>query len=349
MSVKSPDAGQRCLLTVGAAALITFSGMARDPVTPADGRAARGRRPPDIEELRTLCAAAELGSLGRAAIRLHASQPALSKRLANLEALAGATLLERSTQGVKLTPAGRRLYDEARKLLEQADRINEILAGLARAGGPVRLAASHSASDAFVAGLLGHLNQLRAAPVELISANSTVVRDLVADGRADLGVAASRPKHTPYPGVRELTLASDEVICAVPPGHYWAGKEELSLEEFLATRMVMRDPSSNSRWTVEAVLRERGLELAPPLVELGTPAAVREEARARNAPVLVSRSVLARHRFHELPIAGLSFPREYVLVLPAYGEPPDEVKELIDQVRHEAGVWLRDHRLRPGA
>ena len=320
--------------------------MAGDSGTSAGGRAARGRRPPDIEELRTLCAAAELGSLGRAAIRLHASQPALSKRLANLEALAGAKLLERSTHGVKLTPAGRRLYDEARKLLEQADRINEILAGIARSGGPVRLAASHSASDAFVAGLLGHLNERRALPVELMSANSTVVRDLVADGRADLGVAASRPHHTPYPGVRELSLSDDEVICAVPPGHRWAGRDGITLEEFLGTPMVMRDPSSNSRWTVEAVLRERGLELPSPLVEAGTPAAARQESQARTAPVLVSRSVLAGHGFHELPIEGIAFRREYVLVLPAYGEPSDEVKELIDQLRHEARIWLRGHRLR---
>jgi len=323
--------------------------MAGDSGTSAGGRAARGRRPPDIEELRTLCAAAELGSLGRAAIRLHASQPALSKRLANLEALAGAKLLERSTHGVKLTPAGRRLYDEARKLLEQADRINEILAGIARSGGPVRLAASHSASDAFVAGLLGHLTERRALPVELMSANSTVVRDLVADGRADLGVAASRPHHTPYPGVRELSLSDDEVICAVPPGHRWAGRDGITLEEFLGTPMVMRDPSSNSRWTVEAVLRERGLELPSPLVEAGTPAAARQESQARTAPVLVSRSVLAGHGFHELPIEGIAFRREYVLVLPAYGEPSDEVKELIDQLRHEARVWLRGHRLRAGS
>jgi DNA-binding transcriptional LysR family regulator len=323
--------------------------MAGDPGTSPGGRGARGRRPPDIEELRTLCAAAELGSLGRAAIRLHASQPALSKRLANLEALAGAKLLERSTHGVKLTPAGRRLYDEARKLLEQADRINEILAGIARSGGPVRLAASHSASDAFVAGLLGHLNERRALPVELMSANSTVVRDLVADGRADLGVAASRPHHTPYPGVRELSLSDDEVICAVPPGHRWAGRDGITLDEFLATPMVMRDPSSNSRWTVEAVLRERGLELPPPLVEAGTPAAARQESQTRTAPVLVSRSVLAGHGFHELPIDGIAFRREYVLVLPAYGEPSDEVKELIDQLRHEARVWLRGHRLRAGS
>jgi DNA-binding transcriptional LysR family regulator len=314
--------------------------------TSASRRASRVARVPDIEELRTLCAAAELGSLGRAAVRLHASQPALSKRLANLETLAGAKLLERSAHGVKLTPAGRRLYDEARKLLEQADRLAETMAGIARAGAPVRLAASHSAADAFVSGLLGHLNQGRALSVELISANSTVVRDLVADGRAEVGVAASRPNHTPYPGVRELALASDEIICAVPTRHRWCGRDEISLDEFLNAPMVMRDPSSNSRWTVEAVLRERGLDLPPALVEVGTPAAARQEAEARNAPVLVSRSVLAAHGFHELPVAGVSFPRAYVLLLPAYGEPPDAVKDLIEHLRHEAQVWLRHHRLR---
>lgn len=320
--------------------------VSEEPSLTGPRHALRTTRLPDIEELRTLCAAAELGSLGRAAVRLHASQPALSKRLANLEALAGAKLLERSAHGVKLTPAGRRVYDEARKLLEQADRIAETMEGIARAGAPLRLAASHSAGDAFVSGLLGHLNQAHALPVELITANSTVVRDLVADGRADLGVAASRPNHTPYPGVRELSLAADAVICAVPAQHRWCGREEISLDEFLSEPMVMRDPASNSRWTVEAVLRERGLKLPPRLVEVGTPAAARQEAQARNAPVLVSRSVLAGHGFHELPIAGLAFPREYVLLLPAYGEPGDAVKELIDHLRHEVRVWLRDHRLR---
>ncbi|HZE06951.1 MAG TPA: LysR family transcriptional regulator [Solirubrobacteraceae bacterium] len=225
--------------------------------------ATRGLRAPDVEELRTLCAAAEVGSLGRAAVRLHASQPALSKRLANLEALTVTRLLERSPHGVKLTPAGRRLYPEARRLLEQSERVREVIAGIAGSDGPIRLAASHSATDALVADLLGHLNERRAIAIELVSANSTTVRDLVADGRADIGVAASRPGHTPYPGVRELTLAADEVICAVPPGHRWTRRRRISIEEFLAEPMVRRDPSSNARWTVDSVLRERGLAAAP--------------------------------------------------------------------------------------
>ena len=297
-------------------------------------------RTPDIVELRSLCAAAELGSLGRAAIRLHVSQPALSKRLHNLEALVGVELLERSPHGVKLTPAGRRLYEEARRLLEQADRVQEVIGGLKRAGGPVRLAASHSAFESFVGELLGQLSgQQDSGNVELVTANSSVVRDLVADGRADLGVAASRPHRTPYPGVREVTLAADEVVCAVPREHPWSTRQSISLREFLRTPMVIRDAGSNSRWTVDAVLRERELETVAPLAEAPSPQAAKREAHSHRAPILVSRHVLIGHDFHELAVEGLQFDREFVLVLPAYGEPAANVAHLAHQLREVACRW----------
>jgi DNA-binding transcriptional LysR family regulator len=294
----------------------------------------------DLVELRSLCAAAELGSLGRAAIRLHVSQPALSKRLHNLESLAGVELLERSPHGVKLTPAGRRLYDEARRLLEQAERVDALIGGLKRSGGPIRLAASHSALDSFVGELLGQLSDRDdGCKIELVTANSSVVRDLVADGRADLGVAATRPHRTPYPGVRELTVATDEVVCAVPREHPWSTREGISLREFLRTPMVMRDAGSNSRWTVDAVLRERGLEMAAPLVEAPSPQAAKREAHSHRAPIFVSRHILVGHDFHELSVDGLHFEREFVLVLPAYGEPAENVAHLAEQLREVAGRW----------
>ena len=108
-------------------------------------------RTPEVTELRSFCAAADLGSIGRAAIRLNVSQPALTKRLQALEQIAGVGLLERSPRGVTLTPAGRHLYAEARRLIEQAEIVEGLLAGLGRASGPVRIAASHSASEAIVA------------------------------------------------------------------------------------------------------------------------------------------------------------------------------------------------------
>jgi DNA-binding transcriptional LysR family regulator len=308
---------------------------------------ASGARPPDINELRTFCSAADSGSLGRAALRLGVSQPALSKRLASLEALAGTQLLERSSKGVKLTPAGRRLYDEARRLLDQADKLDEVLLGLRRSGGPVRLASSHSASEAIVSDLLGELGGEHPLPVELATANSTVVRDLVAEGRADLGVAASRPHHTPYPGVRELPLLDDEVVCAVPLAHPWARRQSVTVPEFLRTPMVLRDPSSNARWTVEAALRERGLSATPPLCEVGTPQAAKQEARTRKAPVLLSRYVLRTRDFVVVEVEGLSFPRKYVLILPAYGEPTQPVTELVERLRRRADELRLDGEPNP--
>ena len=84
--------------------------------------------------------------------------------------------------------------------------------------------------------------------------------------------------------------------------------------------MVVRDPSSNARWTVDAVLAADDLDAAAPLVEAATPRAAIAEARSRRAPVLLSRHVIAQTDFTAVAVEGLAFPRSYVLVSPAYGE-----------------------------
>ncbi len=296
---------------------------------------------PDLNELRALCVAADLGTVGRAAVRLNVSQPSLSKRLAALEAKVGAQLLERSPRGVTLTASGRRLYGHARPLLDAADEVGDVMAGIRHSGAGVRLAASHSAAEAFVAAMLARPDKRRVSAVELVNANSQVVRALVGDGRADLGVAASRPGHTPNPGVRETVLIDDAVVCAVPPGHPWIARGRISQRRFLSTPMVVRDPSSNARWTVEAALSDARLRAADPLTEAPTPRAALSEARERSAPVLLSRHIVAQTDFTPVEIEQLRFPRDYVLVTPAYGEPTGEVRELIESIREYVRIWLR--------
>jgi DNA-binding transcriptional LysR family regulator len=290
-------------------------------------------RTPEISELRSLCAAAETGSLGRAALRLQISQPALSKRLAGLEQLAGVTLLERSPRGVSLTPEGRRLYEEAQRLLAVADGLEDMLAGLPQRTVPVRLAASHSACEAFVADVLAGKDRFA---IELVAANSQVVRGLVADGRADIGVAASRPGATPNPAIRELPLADDTIVCAVPTGHAWSRLPRISINEFLKTPMVVRDPASNARWTVDTELRRRGLQAAAPLCEAATPAAAKREAVERSAPLLLSDRVLREPTWSRVKIDGLEFPRRYVLVLPGVGDPTGDAQALIERLKEAA-------------
>lgn len=291
----------------------------------------------ELGELRSLVVAAESGTIGRAALRLHVSQPTLSKRLQALERHVGAKLFDRSQQGVALTPSGRRLYEHAKPLIAAADALEELAAGLSRQVAPVRLAASHSATEAFVAEALAGQDEDGVA-VELLTANSQVVRTLVGEGRADVGIAPGRPGGTPNPAVREQRLAADLVVCAVPRSHPWAGRERIGRSEFLRTPMVVRDRSSNARWTVEGVLRRERLEAAPPLVEAPTPGVAKRQALARNAPVLLSRHVLS-DSFAEVAVDGLRFEREYRLVLPAVGEPPAEVRALDQLLRAAVAGW----------
>ncbi|MFB7470421.1 LysR family transcriptional regulator [Kitasatospora sp. NPDC056184] len=77
----------------------------------------------ELRTLRYFVAVAEELHFGRAATRLHMSQPPLSRAIKQLEADLGVLLLVRSPTGVTLTPAGTVLLDEARALLDHADRV----------------------------------------------------------------------------------------------------------------------------------------------------------------------------------------------------------------------------------
>jgi LysR family hca operon transcriptional activator len=76
----------------------------------------------ELRHLRYFIAVAEMGSLTEAAeLRLHTSQPSLSRQIRDLEYQVGAELLSRSVHGVELTPAGKAFLDHARLALAQVD------------------------------------------------------------------------------------------------------------------------------------------------------------------------------------------------------------------------------------
>ncbi|WP_328875935.1 LysR substrate-binding domain-containing protein [Streptomyces sp. NBC_00287] len=77
----------------------------------------------ELRTLRYFVTVAEELHFGRAAARLHMSQPPLSRAIKKLETDLGAALLHRSPTGVTLTAAGTTLLEEARALLGQAERI----------------------------------------------------------------------------------------------------------------------------------------------------------------------------------------------------------------------------------
>ena len=294
-------------------------------------------RPIDLVELRGLCLAIELGSLGRAAEAMRISQPALSKRMRELEMFAGTPLLTRSPRGVTATPAGEVLYREARGLLTRADHVEEVLDSLRGTRTPVRLAASHTIAEYLLPGPLADL-QGDLGPgfaLELVAANSTVVRDLVREGRADLGLAAALfGRDLQSTGLHETTLSEDEIMVAITAEHPWAALETIPLDAFAATPVVMRDPSSNARQLLDRAMGAWGLSVAPPLAEVGSSGAAIAAASAGRGPAVLSRLAIAAAQpiLVARRIEGLDLRRRFVLVTRTGDEPTGQARRMIDHL-----------------
>src|SRR5690348_7852946 len=88
----------------------------------------------DIDEIQTFVAIADLGGFTRAGLRLHRSQPAISRRLSILERELGAPLFERIRGRARLTEAGRAFLPHAEAALaalkDGRDAVHDLQAGM---------------------------------------------------------------------------------------------------------------------------------------------------------------------------------------------------------------------------
>jgi DNA-binding transcriptional LysR family regulator len=269
----------------------------------------------EVAELRAFCAAATLGSIAEAARAMNVSQPAMSKRLRSLEHVAGAELFERSSRGVTLTQAGVQLYSAARRLLRSADSVQALIKTPPTM--PVRIASSPTIAELRLPQVLSELATERALSAEMISANSELVRELVRDGRSDLGIASIDPYALYADGLEERIVWRDELVVVVPRGHPWELLEEIPAEDFAGTPVVQRDPWSNSSRIVSATLERLGFERMPPTAAIGSTAGVIAMSQATGTPALISIMAARANPEQQLEIRrveGLRFGLEYALV-----------------------------------
>lgn len=186
----------------------------------------------DFRLLRYFIATVEEGSLQGAARRMNIAQPALSRRIRDLELTLGCTLLIRGSRGVTTTPAGKCFHDEAVALVKALDRaIHNTRRIELEQDRPVRLglvmnarkyAFVHDAIEAFQVGP-GHLDlaYMRAPSVDLVEA--------LRDDRLDITLAYERRIRSPK--LAERLIHKERYIVAVHPAHPLANHAPIRLTE----------------------------------------------------------------------------------------------------------------------
>src|SRR6188474_2719441 len=93
----------------------------------------------ELRHLRYFIAVAEEENVSRAALKLHVSQPALSRQIRDLEDEIGFPLFERSAKSVRLTEAGRVFLRESRVVIQSADHAVQTARAVATGSGELHV------------------------------------------------------------------------------------------------------------------------------------------------------------------------------------------------------------------
>ena len=185
----------------------------------------------DLATLNAFIAIAELGSFSEAAIRLHLTQPAVSKRIASLEQQLRVRLFDRLGREVSLTEAGRALLPRAYQILNVLEDTRRALTNLnGEITGRLTLATSHHIGLHRLPPLLRAFT--RAHPqvaLDIQFLDSEVAYDEVLHGRAELAVITLAPD-TRDP-VRAVPVWNDPLDFVTAPEHPLAQSTGVTLAD----------------------------------------------------------------------------------------------------------------------
>lgn len=215
-----------------------------------------------LRQLRAFAAAVEAGSFGRAAARLHLSQPALTVQIRGLEETLGLTLFDRSARGARPTEAGRTLAQSFGRVLEELD---QLVAGAreqaARRSGTVHLAVLPSVAATLLPPALARLREAHPAIRVLVrDAVARRVGEMVKGGEAELGIGILSG---PDAELEAEMLFEDELVAVLPPGHPLARRRTLPPHILAQEPLILTDPGSSVRALAERAFAEAGLALRP--------------------------------------------------------------------------------------
>ena len=214
----------------------------------------------DWASLTAFVAVAEHGGFSAAAGQLHLTQPAISKRIALLEASLDARLFDRLGRQVLLTEAGRLLLPRAKQMLAEAEAARRAIDDLDQdSGGRLSLATSHHIGLHRLPPLLRRFSALHPrVALDLGFMDSEQAYARVLHGSAELALTTLGPTQAP---LRSTPIWNDPLHVVVAPDHPLATRAKVGLADLAAHPAVLPDAVTFTHRIVANAFARRGLSL----------------------------------------------------------------------------------------
>jgi DNA-binding transcriptional LysR family regulator len=198
---------------------------------------------------------AKLGSIRRAADRLHVAPSAVSRQIAQLEQELDAALFERSKLGVQMTSAGEILMRQTTRMFRDLDRArSEIddLRGLKR--GQVVVWAMEGVVSGILPAVLARFHKkYPGVEFNIVTTSTDRIVEALLDDLTDIGITFNA---TPRSEIEIIAEYAEPISCLVAPTHKYANRHKLSLAEICQEPLALPDHSFGLRQVFERAVRK---------------------------------------------------------------------------------------------
>ncbi len=194
-----------------------------------------------LTELRYLIALDKERHFGRAARRTFVSQPTLSVAVRKLEAELGVTIFERSRGEARVTPIGRRLIDQAYRVLGEVTTLESIAEqGKDELKGPLRLGVIYTVGPYLLPHLIPRLRQAAPEMPLVIEENFTgALAQQLRNNELDAVIAA-----LPFTdnALSTWPLYDEPFVVVMPRGHAWTARETIAANDLARDNLLLLGP-----------------------------------------------------------------------------------------------------------
>ena len=264
-----------------------------------------------FRHLRLLVEIGRGGSLRSVASLLNATQPALSRSLAEIEKAFGLILFTRTPNGLKATKQGQVAIRGATVLLEELDHVRTEAAHVDGIQTLIKIGAPPFIAEAYLPAVFARLvEQMPFVRLELHEAGAPALLDTLAQGQVDAIVSAYPDQtHESLSRFRYESLFNAEFVVVARGGHALANKRLVSWKEISGERWILPPKGSMLRRMVDDWFMRAGSAAPVPLAESAT-------------PVVNLRMAAAGVGFAIVPTAAFHFARDVAEVTAIKVYPP---------------------------